>query len=56
MDGEIAERWQKLCGEAAMEQDPHRLMELVREISTLLARKEERLKLGRNGQTENPIG
>jgi hypothetical protein len=39
-----------------MEQDPHRLMELVREINDLPVRKEERLKRERNRRTENPVG
>ncbi len=30
------ERWRQLCAQAAVEQDPQKLMELVREISRLL--------------------
>jgi hypothetical protein len=36
MQGENAERWRMLCERAATEQDPTRLMELVREINRLL--------------------
>lgn len=48
MKGERAERWQKLCTQAAQEQDHDRLMELIREINALLEEKEQRLK---NGQS-----
>ena len=43
MKGETAERWYKLCEQAANEQDPQKLMELIHEIDRLLAEKEERL-------------
>jgi len=43
MEGEIKERWQKLCEQAAVEHDPERLMELTKEISALLEDKEQRL-------------
>ena len=43
MKGELRERWQKLCEQAAEEQDPQRLMELIEEINQLLETKEERL-------------
>jgi hypothetical protein len=42
--GKERERFLTLCGLAANEQDPHRLLELVREINNLLEAKEERLK------------
>jgi hypothetical protein len=38
------ERWQELCAQAANEQDPDRLMELVKEINELLDEKEASLK------------
>ena len=41
------ERWMDLCAQAATEQDPKRLMELVKEIDRLLAEKEARLKANR---------
>jgi hypothetical protein len=44
MQGENGERWRMLCEQAATEQDPVRLMELVREINRLLEQKEERLQ------------
>lgn len=43
MQGETGERWQKLCEQAANEQDPHVLMKLIEEISRLLGEKEKRL-------------
>jgi hypothetical protein len=43
MKGETGERWRKLCEQAATEQDPQKLMELIHEIDRLLAEKEERL-------------
>jgi hypothetical protein len=43
MHGEVRERWMELCAQAASEQDPERLMELVKEINDLLEEKEQRL-------------
>jgi len=36
------ERWRQLCALAAVEQDPQKLMELVKEISRLLDEKQSR--------------
>jgi hypothetical protein len=44
MQGETRERWQKLCEQAVVEQDPDKLMELIRQINRLLDEKENRLK------------
>jgi hypothetical protein len=44
MQGENAERWRKLCEQAATEQDSEKLMDLVKEITRLLDEKERRLK------------
>jgi hypothetical protein len=41
------EQWMRLCEQAAVEQDPAKLMELVKEINRLLAEKEARLKANR---------
>jgi hypothetical protein len=35
----------ELCAQAAKEQDPNKLMELVREINRLLEEKERRLRI-----------
>jgi hypothetical protein len=43
MKGETAKKWQELCHQAATEQDPIRLLQLVTEINRLLLEKEERL-------------
>jgi hypothetical protein len=37
------ERWEELCRQAATEQDPKKLMELVTEIDKLLSQKMDRL-------------
>jgi hypothetical protein len=44
LQGEKRERWEQLCKQAADEQDPEKLMELVDEINRLLDEKEQRLK------------
>jgi hypothetical protein len=41
MQGETGERWRTLCEQAAVEQDPHKLMKLVQQISQIL---DEKLK------------
>jgi hypothetical protein len=39
-------RWEELCRQATVEQDPNKLMELVKEINRLLDEKHERLVRG----------
>lgn len=51
MQGENGERWRKLCEQAAVEQDPRKLMELVSQITQMLDEKEQRLL--RQQQTED---
>jgi hypothetical protein len=41
--GKNKERWRELCEQAAVEQDPEKLLELVREINDLLEQKRARL-------------
>jgi len=41
---ERKERWMQLCEQAANEQDPDKLMELIAEINSLLEQKERRLR------------
>jgi hypothetical protein len=43
MQGEQKERWQELCAQAAVEQDPQKLLKLAKEINDLLEAKERRL-------------
>jgi len=38
------EKWMELCAQAAIEQDPAKLLVLVKEISRLLEEKEQRLQ------------
>jgi hypothetical protein len=38
------ERWRELCAQAAVEQDPKRLLELVTEITRLLGEKYDRAR------------
>jgi len=40
---EQTERWMELCAQAAIEQDPGKLLSLVEEINRLLLQKERRL-------------
>ena len=42
------EQWIRLCEQAAVEQNPARLLELIQEIDSLLAEKEQRLKRQRS--------
>jgi hypothetical protein len=44
MLGETNERWMQLCEMAATEQDPDKLIELIREINDLLEAKRARLE------------
>jgi hypothetical protein len=44
LKGETKEHWQELCEQAAVEQDPERLMELIHAINQMLDEKEQRLK------------
>ena len=46
MKGEKKEIWMQLCERAVIEQDPDKLMELIKEINRLLEEKERRLKSG----------
>jgi hypothetical protein len=43
MIGASQERWRRLCEQAAKEQDPKRLVQLVKEINDLLEAKQKRL-------------
>ena len=44
MQGEARERWLELCGKAAQEQDPAKLLKLVEQINRHLQEKELRLR------------
>ena len=53
MKGEAKERWMRLCEQAALEQDPEKLMQLVGEINRLLEEKEQRLIRASQQQAES---
>jgi predicted house-cleaning noncanonical NTP pyrophosphatase (MazG superfamily) len=48
MKGKTRETWQEFCEQAAVEQDPDKLLELVREINRMLEEKENRLLRARD--------
>jgi hypothetical protein len=58
LQGKVKERWRELCEQAAIEQDPGKLSELVAEIDRLLEEKQKRLSqstpLGKN-ETSEPL-
>jgi hypothetical protein len=47
------ERWKQLCAEAADERDPHRFLDLIREINDILEEKRFRLS-GKKIDGEQP--
>jgi len=54
VQGEIKERWMRLCEIAATEQDSEKLLEIVKEINHLLEGKEQRLaKLRQPAESKN---
>ena len=44
MQGEKKDRWQELCENISVEQDPKKLQVLIAELSRALAERHERLK------------
>ena len=55
MKGETQELWMSLCAQAAVEQDPVQLLELVKRINELLEEKEKRLNEKRHTIAENQL-
>jgi len=53
MLGENKERWQELCSQAAVEQDPKRLLQLMEEINGLLEAKKKRLLESRSSEAKS---
>ena len=43
MKGETKELWEQYCAQAAVEQNPDKLLELVKDINRMLEEKENRL-------------
>jgi hypothetical protein len=50
---EHSEEWKRLCEQAAVEQDPKRLLELTRRINELLLGKQTRLDRAGQDPTRN---
>ena len=48
------ERWQQLCALAAAEQDPEKLLALIREINDILEAKEQHLLQLRKPDSDPP--
>jgi hypothetical protein len=44
MRGKVKEEWMELCEKITTEQDPERMIELVRELNRMLDEKEQRLQ------------
>jgi hypothetical protein len=44
MRGKTKELWEQFCEQPAVEQDPEKLVQLVKEINRMLEEKETRLK------------
>jgi hypothetical protein len=44
MEDEAEERWEQLCQQASLEQDPDKLFRLILEINNLLKEKRSRLE------------
>jgi hypothetical protein len=44
MQGKVKEDWMLVCEQVAIEQNPERMMALLRELNRMLDEKEERLK------------
>ena len=53
MKGETPELWMRLCEQAAVEQDPVRLLDLVERVNDLLEQKEKRFNEKRHKIAEN---
>lgn len=52
MQGPTREKWEELCQQAAVEQDPKKLLELVTKINRLLTEKQQRLIEQRKNQAK----
>ena len=53
MQGPNKERWYLLCQQAAVEQDPDKMLELIKEINDLLEEKEKRLEAKRSTKADS---
>jgi len=48
------QRWRELCAQAAVEQDPEKLVQLVTEITRLLGEEQERAKAKKQESLAKP--
>ena len=48
------ERWQQLCSQVAIEQDSHRLAEMVAELLDEFRKRDERLKASQRKSDRSP--
>jgi hypothetical protein len=55
MQGQPKERWFQLCQQAAVEQDPVKLLGLITEINNILEEKEKRLEAKREARRKPEI-
>lgn len=55
MSSENKQEWMRLCELASKEQDPEKLMELVREITRLLEERETALKAKNRGSASGAL-
>jgi hypothetical protein len=56
MSSEHKQEWMRLCELASKEQDPEKLMELVREITRLLEQREMAIKAKKSTSESSAIG
>jgi hypothetical protein len=56
MQGLNKERWRELSEQAAVEQDPNKMLDLITEINELLEEKEKRLKAQRKANPDPADG
>ncbi len=55
MQGKVKERWRELCEQAAIEQDPLKLSELVAEIDRLLEEKQNRFSMSSSSDKDRRL-
>jgi hypothetical protein len=55
MLAETNERWMQLCEKASTEQDPDKLIELIREINDLLEQKRAHLEKAETGDSASVV-
>lgn len=56
MTGETRKHWMEFCAQAAIEQDPNKLILLAEEINRLLQEKQDRLNGGKTSSISEAAG